>query len=202
MAAAFPYEIKIPSQGVIRKFDDKSQLAEFVENEAKFFREVSGLLSGSLVHANMNYRNLNLPNEAARLFDDVKRGLENDNFQPLDQYVESAENLQILVAQGRMGSRVKDLLKGPGQQEARWMTLLLCSNWTGGEPDKILDPFRAALFANPAIFSFGDLITATDAMDRSSVALSTIEQARVDLNAFIQAKTDLFEKLEELYRSK
>src|SRR5258706_16018250 len=113
----------------------------------------------------------------------------------------AAGGLQILVAQGRMGSRVKDLLKGPGQQEARWMTLLLCSNWTGGEPNKILDPFRAALFANPAIFSFGDLITATDAMDRSSVALSTIEQARVDLNAFIQAKTDLFEKLEELYRS-
>src|SRR3954454_203888 len=122
MATGFPYELKIPNQGVIRRFNDKTQLAKFVETEAGFFQGVSALLAGNVTFANINYGQSNLADQANRMFDGLRRALHGDDLlvQPFDEYVQAAEHLQILVAQGRIGSRVKDALKKEGQQEARW----------------------------------------------------------------------------------
>jgi len=84
------------------------------------------------------------------------------------------------------------------------MTYIICADWSdGGNADvQLLPAFRAAFAANPVTQAYGDLISSTEAVRQASTAVEVSRNAKREFEEFIQQKTEVFNRLEQLYRTK
>ncbi|MGM4870675.1 DUF6161 domain-containing protein [Bradyrhizobium sp. 956_D2_N1_5] len=203
---AFPYQLSIPSQGVSLNIPDAAALETFLREESSYFAELGSLLSGNINMANTNYGNPQIQEGASRAFDEMLREIKGGEFQSFENYVTSARELRVLIGRGQAGQQIKVLSKGNNgslQQQARWMAYIFCADWSvNNAADQLLSPFRAAFAANPLTQAYGDLISTTEAMRQASTAVEVSENAKRELEEFIQEKTEVFGRLEQLYRTK
>lgn len=204
---AFPYQLEIPNQGVSLTFETAADLRNFLKAEASFFAELKTLLEPTVHFANTNFGNLQITNAANRAFSQMLAEIKSDKFQAYENYVASANGLRILIGQGRLGQRVKLLSKSDdasSQQQARWMTYILCAEWADNNSAdaQILAPFRAAFAASPITLAYGDLNSSAEAMRQASLAAKAAETGKAELEEFIRQKTEVFDRLEQLYRTK
>jgi len=201
----FPYELRIPSQGLIQTFADAEEIDKFLRSESAFFSKQAAHLNANLVIANVNHGTVQILERVNRTFERLGRDIKSGTFDTFEQYVADAKALRILVAQSSLGREIARLFEtsdSAAQQQARWMTYILCAAWTGGQADQILPAFRAAFAANPITNAYGDLVTAADALDRASKAAEASEDSKQQLQEFIRQKTEVFDHLEQLYRTK
>jgi hypothetical protein len=179
---------------------------KFLQVESSFFSELSGLLSPNIALGNMGFGNPQVVDRASRAFNQMLKEIKEDKFQSFENYVVSARELRVLIGQGQIGQRVKLLSNGgdASKQQARWMTYILCADWSdGGNADvQLLGAFRAAFAANPVTQAYGDLISSTEALRQASTAVEVSENAKHALEEFIRQKTEVFDHLEQLYRTK
>jgi hypothetical protein len=203
---AFPYQLTIPSQGIFHNIPDAAGLQKFLQVESSFFSELSGLLSPNITLGNTGYGNPQVVDRASRAFNQMLKEIKEDKFQSFENYVVSARELRVLIGQGQIGQRVKLLSNGDdaSKQQARWMTYILCADWSdGGNADvQLLPAFRAAFAANPVTQAYGDLISSAEAVRQASTAAEVSENAKRELEEFIRQKTEVFDRLEQLYRTK
>jgi hypothetical protein len=202
----FPYQLTVPSQGLFIAFADADELQKFLRAEAAFFAEMSNLFDQNVVFAGINLGNGPVTNVANRALGQILREITDNKFLSFETYVASAQQLRILIGQSQLGKQVKLLSAGDenSRQQARWMTYMLCTEWV--ENDKfnfqVLAPFRAMLASNPLTTAYADLNSTTEAMRLASLAAETSNTAKTALEQFIRQKTDLFDHLEQLYRTK
>ena len=203
---AFPYQLTIPNQGISLNIPDAAGLQKFLRVESSFFGELGSLLATNIVLANMNYGNVQVQDRASRAFNQMLGEIKEDRFQSFENYVASARELRVLIGQGQIGQQVKLLSESDNaasKQQARWMTYILCADWSDGNADtQLLPAFRAAFAANPATQAYGDLISSTEAFRQASTAVEVSENAKRELQEFIRQKTEVFDRLEQLYRTK
>lgn len=203
----FPYNLTVPSQGLSLTFADPGELEKFLRKESSFFAELNSLLEPNLVFAGINLNNIPLANAAIRAFGQMLGEIKNNQFPSFEKYVVCAQALRIVVGQSQLGQHIR-LLSGsadiPSQQQARWMILILCPEWVENEKvgSQVLAPLRAALASNPLTTAYGDLNSSSEALRLASMAAQTSHDAKTQLEEFIRQKTEVFGRLEQLYRTK
>lgn len=203
----FPYHLTVPSQGLSQIISDADALQNFLRIESSFYGELSTLLSPNIVLGNTNVGNARVNDHASRALDRMLADIKQDKLQSFEDYVASARELRVLIGQGQIGQQIKRLSVSDDavtKQQARWMIYILCADWTdGGNADtQLLAAFRAAFAANPISQAYGDLISSTEAVRQASTAVEVSENAKVEIQKFIQEKTEVFDRLEQLYRTK
>jgi hypothetical protein len=203
MIDGFPFRIEVPSQGVSVPIEDTEALKAFINAELAFFQQLSGPLSQQIIVGQTNYNSVNINSAAERALGNILSGGAKGQFSALIAHLEQAERLEVLIAHGRIGEMARSMIKRGDNECARWLVYITCSGWTlNSPPDKILSAFRAGLFASPAVYSFGDLTSSTKALEDATRARASIEQSRAELDGFIKEKTELFDRLEDIYRNK
>lgn len=200
----FPFIIEVPSQSVRVQIDDEDRFKSFCQEETAFFQQLSELLAQNIVVGQVNYGSAQIQTIAERTWTTIQSsGSKKQDFDPLLTLLEQADRLEVLMAHGRLADTARAMIGRQDKEGARWLVYICCSGWTlNAQPEKILSAFRAALFASPSNYSFGDLISSANALREAEVTKNSIGKAKDELEAFITAKTELFDQLEDVYRNK
>jgi hypothetical protein len=203
MIDGLPFVIDVPSQHVCVSIKDSEALKEFVSKELAFFQQLSEPLSQNVVVANTNYGTMAVHQNAERALSNILSNGLKGQFAPLTAHLEQAEKLEVLIAHGCLGEKVRAMITRGDKEGARWLVYVTCSAWTlNSQPDKLISAFRGTLFASPAIQAFGDLTSSASALENATKAREAIDGSRAELVQFIDEKTKLFDTLEDLYRNK
>ncbi len=204
MIEGYPFTISVPSQGVSIGIEDTNAFATFIKVEASFFSRLASALDQNLVIGQTNYGSITIGGTAARFFVQLEQERAKQEFAALNRYLEAANNLRILVGQGRLGDIVSTLLSTNQAETARWIALMLSFEWVGPNQqiNNALTPFRGVFLANPSIYAFRDVTSSAEALSRARSLSNKADQDRELLDQFIGEKTEIFTKLEDLYRNK
>lgn len=198
---SFPYDLSVPSQGISRRFHVASQLEEFFQQERAFFTELQQHVPRTIHWAGVGR---NLPNFFSLAFDAFGKLSNSGGQAVLENYVAKAQDLRILIGQGRLGRLVQGLIQEGDGKQAYWMVYILCAEWTASSEfdAELFAALRAASAANPAHEGWKDLFSTAQAVDASSEALRVAQTTQKELAEFLQQKRSLVDELEQLYRTK
>lgn len=195
------FKIEIPEQSFEGNYS-KDEIKQFFETEQAFLNSISGLLQEEIKWEGRAYPNPNVHNTASQELREIKRKFDAGDSKQLDEYINHARRLDVVLGQGNIGRRVAELQSSGKRNEAKWLYYTFSTKWVGGQLRDVLAPIRAVVIGNPMFASFNDALSTSQALRVAQDARQQSEASSAKLDAFIEEKSKVISDLEELFRKK
>jgi hypothetical protein len=189
----------VPEQGVDIRMD-AARAKEFVKKEQEFYNELQPLLSEAFVFGNHNYGHGGIQHSITLTLRDIPKQVDAGNFDSLTQYAAKARTLSLVVGQGLIGQRVRNLMKAGAKDEAKYTLYLYSREVLDGPVNGALAPIRAAAFGHPAFQAGIDVISAKQALESARETEAAIGATKLQLDRFVASRSDDIELLAKRYR--
>jgi hypothetical protein len=195
------FRINVPEQGFDQSFR-LDEIGKFFDAELSFFQTLSGPLSEATAWEGRTYQTQHIHQAISRDLSQWRHLAENGQLKGLEDYVELARNLQLVVGQGVIGRRIDGLLAAGKKADAKWTFFMFAPRWTSGPLDELLTPFRTGVVGHPMFRGYANVIDAAQAVAIAELARQRSEATSEKFQKFYEEKSALIERLEELFRKK
>jgi len=197
-------QLSVPAQGIEEDLSLDDAVA-FFDKETTFYNRLQKITNTQFIFANTNYGDVSLARNATRALTQIKNELASGKLAPIEEYLQNARQLRVLIGQGTIGRKVDALLSAAQPFEAKWITYITSPVWLDLNNERGSDVFtalRAALTANPATDGFVNVASTEQALRTAEDALDRSSKLAAEMELFRQEKNSLFSNLEDLYRRK
>jgi hypothetical protein len=194
--------IDVPQQGIDRMVD-REGVIKFLQDEKDFFASIGPLLNENIQFARQGFGNLqSLARNAEQFLTRTQQQIgEHNKYDLLAEYLGFARSMTVIVGQGAIGERIKQLQDKNRREEAKWILAIYSSEWFA-ENLAELAALRSLVLGSPTLTAATDLISAATARSEATESMKRSEESAAGLKKFIEEKTSLIIELERLYREK
>ena len=194
--------IEIPTQGIRTGTLSTNDVMEFLDKEITFYRQLS-IDGAQLNFAGQNLGSAGLSDNAITQLERIKTDVSAGKIESFENYIDDANNYNILVGQSPMGKKVSTIKAQNDHLGAVWLACVYSTTWSrisNQAANQAIGMFRTVVFGNPTVFGFDNIVAAIEAKSQSVAALKRSDEAASKLDEYIESKTSLFNRLEDLYR--
>lgn len=189
--------IEIPEQGISETLTYEDTI-KFIDLELAFYSDFAKTLDETTIF-NRALGQSGIHSNATAALRNIKSELQKKDQTELSTYIRDARNLDVLVGQGKIGTRAEDLIK-KNDPEGKHLIFLTSKKWMRTNTQEDFAPLRAAAFGNPALFGFSDVSTAANALRSADIALNKAKDTQNNTNEFLEERKRLFKALEDAVR--
>jgi hypothetical protein len=200
MSDVVSFRIDVPEQG----FDQTYQISEidkFIEDELAILRTLLPFLQEPIEWQSRSYTSAEGVQAALSRLQTVRASLQKNKLSELEDYVARARRLELVIFQGVLGERIRQLMGADQRAEAKWLFHIF-SPFPHTGLELLLSPIRAAVIGSPMFAAYRNVVTADHARKLAQEAQDQSDQTARKIEEFYNEKAKIIGELEELYRKK
>ncbi|MBD9390099.1 hypothetical protein IB237_23140 [Agrobacterium sp. AGB01] len=207
------YELECRPQGIAKTKMPLDNLLSWFGKELNFWTGLSAL-DRDLVVANRSYGRTNITQVYSQRLSGILSDIRAGHFESADDFVEDAKQLNVILAQGGLGTALSNLISKNPIAAQRLAIIFTDSILSSLHNDVAGDLYtlRFAVEYNPFSVTTADVVSSSEALSRAKKAekdtdkallenRAAVEAGRQKLDAYIEEKTIELQKLHDLYEN-